>query len=290
MDRERGADGKCISVLGCNTFFANQNAGNIAWSNAGRSSFHGGTFSVRRPVTSGWGFDFNYTLSHSIDIASPAESASGTAGGVLQDTFNPNSFRGSSDFDIRHNITANAVVELPFGKGKRMLSNAPGWLNQIVGGWQASTLWRFRTGLPATISNGGIYSTNYLNSALAVLKPGATLPENGSGYNQNGNPSIFRSTTVITSFYGQYPGTTGTRAIIRTAGMSNFDLSPGKFFALPWEGHRVQLRAEAFNAFNNVNFTFPTTTTLSLSNRSTFGQFTGVMALRVIQFALRYEF
>ena len=209
---------------------------------------------------------------------------------MLQDTFNPNSFRGSSDFDIRHNITANAVVELPSGKGKRILSNAPGWLNQIVGGWQASTLWRFRTGLPTAISNGGIYPTNYLNSALAVLKPGATLPENGSGYNQNGNPSIFRSTTAITSFYGQYPGTTGTRAIIRTAGMSNFDLSLGKFFALPWEGHRVQLRAEAFNAFNNVNFTFPTTTTLSLSNPSTFGQFTGVMVPRVIQFALRYEF
>ncbi len=287
MDRER-VNGQCISVYGCNTFFANQNAGNIAWTNAGNSSFHGGQLTVRRPVTSGWGFDFNYTLSHSIDLTSTAESAAGAGTtGVLQDTFNPKSFRGSSDFDIRHNITANGVVELPFGKGKWLMGSAPAWLDQVVGGWQVSTLWRFRSGMPTTIANGGIYPTNYLTSAIAVLRPGATMPENGNGFNQNGNPAIFRSTTALSSFMGQYPGTAGTRAILRLAGMSNFDMSLGKFFKLPWEGHRVQLRAEAFNAFNNVNFT---NASLSLATPSTFGQFTDVMPARVMQFALRYEF
>jgi hypothetical protein len=57
MDRERQADGTCIAITGCNTFFANQNAGNIAWTNAGRSSFHGGQLTLRRAVSSGWGFD-----------------------------------------------------------------------------------------------------------------------------------------------------------------------------------------------------------------------------------------
>lgn len=288
MDRERQADGSCISALGCNTFFALQNAGNVAWANAGRSSFHAGQLVLRRPVTSGWGFDFNYTLSHSIDLASTAESAAGTGGGVIQDTFNPNSFRGSSDFDSRHNITANAVVELPFGKGKAIFGSAPSWVNQIVGGWQTTMLWRFRSGLPLNITSGGQYPTNYLSSALAIVRPGATLPENGAGYNQNGNPSLFRTTNAATtSFVQQYPGGTGTRGIIRGAAMSNFDLSLGKYFTLPFEGHRIQVRAEAFNAFNNVNFT---TASLSLANPSTFGQFTGVMAPRVMQFALRYEF
>lgn len=288
MDRERQADGSCISALGCNTFFALQNAGNIAWSNAGRSSFHAGQLVLRRPVTSGWGFDFNYTLSHSIDLASAAESAAGTSGGVIQDTFNPNSFRGSSDFDSRHNITANAVVELPFGKGKSMLNSSSSWVNQIVGGWQSTLLWRYRSGLPLNISSGGQYPTNYLSSALAIVRPGATLPENGVGFNQSGNPSLFRTTNAATaSFVQQYPGGTGTRGIIRGAAMTNFDLSLGKYFTLPVEGHRIQVRAEAFNAFNNVNFT---TASLSLANPSTFGQFTNVMAPRVMQFALRYEF
>jgi hypothetical protein len=288
MDRERQADGKCISVLGCNTFFALQNAGNIAWTNAGRSSYHGGQLVLRRPVSNGWGFDFNYTLSHSIDLASTAESAAGTGGGVIQDTFNVNAFRGSSDFDQRHNITANTVVELPFGKGKRLMSNANWFVNGVIGGWQTTMLWRYRSGLPVNISAGGLYPTNYLQSALVVLKPGSTLPENGVGFNQNGNPSLFRTTTAAAgAFMAQYPGGTGTRAIIRGAGMSNFDLSLGKFFAMPFEGHRIQVRAEAFNAFNNVNFT---TANLSAGSPSSFGQFTGVMAPRVMQFALRYEF
>ena len=85
--------------------------------------------------------------------------------------------------------------------------------------------------------------TNYLNSALGQLRPGASLPENTAGYNANGNPSIFRTTnTAAGAFMGQYPGTSGTRALIRGAGMSNFDLSLGKFFGLPWEGHRFALK------------------------------------------------
>ena len=288
MDRERQANGQCISVLGCNTFFALQNAGNIAWSNAGRSSFHGGQLVLRRPVSNGWGFDFNYTLSHSIDLASTAESGAGTAGGVIQDTFNVNAFRGSSDFDQRHNITANMVVELPFGKGKQFLNGSNKFVNQVLGGWQTTMLWRYRSGLPVNISYGGSYPTNYLTSALAILKPGVSMPANSPGYNQNGNPSLFRTTIASAdAFTQQYPGGTGTRAIMRGAGMSNFDISLGKFFTMPFEGHRIQVRAEAFNAFNNVNFT---TANLSAASPSSFGQFTGVMAPRVMQFALRYEF
>jgi hypothetical protein len=86
---------------------------------------------------------------------------------------------------------------------------------------------------------------------------------------------------------GQYPGTVGTRGIVRGAGLINFDLSLGKYFTLPFEGHRIQLRGEAFNAFNNVNFNTPN---LSLASPGTFGQFSAASPARVMQFALRYEF
>jgi len=32
-----------------------------------------------------------------------------------------------------------------------------------------------------------------------------------------------------------------------------FDFAAAKYFHLPWEGHRIQFRAEAFNAFKSVN-------------------------------------
>jgi hypothetical protein len=286
FDRVRQAGtGTCFSAYGCNTFFARQNAGMLAWVNASNPAFHGGELVLRRQVTSGWGFDFNYTFSKSMDIASGSESG-GTS--TIQDAFNPGASRSLSDFDIRHNITANTVVELPFGKGKAFAHDIPAWANQIIGGWQVSALTKFRSGLPLTISTGGIYPTNYLSSSLAILKPGATLPRTKVGFNEIGVPGVFPDTSVVNNFYGQYPGTVGARNLIRGPRQLNTDLSLGKRFGLPWEGHSVQVRAEAFNAFNAVNWENPSS--LTLANPTTFGQITAAAEARVMQFALRYEF
>src|SRR5205085_12308353 len=107
------------------------------------------------------------------------------------------------------------------------------------------------------------------------------------GIDSNGNPSLFAATDVVNSFADQYPGQTGTRAALRLAPLTNFDIAVGKSFRLPWEGHRIQFRAEAFNAFNNVNFYNPN---LSLASTTVFGEFQNATPPRVMQFALRYEF
>jgi hypothetical protein len=62
-----------------------------------------------------------------------------------------------------------------------------------------------------------------------------------------------------------------------------------KYFRLPKEGHRIEVRAEAFNAFNNVDFSF-STPVVSLATPTTFGELNTAAAARVMQFALRYEF
>lgn len=285
MDRLRQSNGSCISLYGCNTFFANQAAGLSAWTNAGKAGYNGLQLVWRRPVTNGWGFDFNYTWSHSLDNVSGAESD--TTGTGVQDAFNPDGYRGPSNFDIRHNVTANAVVELPFGRQKRFLKTAPGWVDAILGGWQVSLLATMRTGTPINISNAGLYPTNYLTAALGILRPGATMPSDHLFTDEKGIPSLFASTSVVNSFEGQDPGTVGTRGILRVPGSVNFDASVSKSFRMPWENHRLMLRGEAFNAFNHVNFTTPN---VSLATPSTFGELTKTLDARVMQFALRYEF
>ena len=277
----------CILVTGCNTTFALQNAGNRTWMNVGFANFHGGTVVLRRSLRNGFAFDFNYTMSHSIDNSSAPESGAGASGAVIQDSFDYGAWRGSSDFDIRHNITGNGLYELPFGKGKAFAANVPGWADQIIGGWQLSTIMRYRSGLPTTISNAGVYPTNYLNAAIAILAPGAANPTGGMTYNQNNNPAVYGNTSAIKSFVGQYPGLTGTRAITRLDNLVNFDLAVAKYFSLPWEGHKIQFRAEAFNAFNHADFF---DAQLRLDRPATFGEYQRATAPRVMQFALRYEF
>ena len=72
-----------------------------------RAQYHGLTSRLRRSFRNGFSFDFNYTWSHSIDLGSAAESGAGQQGAAIQNIYNINEFRGSSDFDIRHNISAN---------------------------------------------------------------------------------------------------------------------------------------------------------------------------------------
>jgi hypothetical protein len=253
--------------------------------NAGSASYHGLALSVRRAYSQGLSFDFNYSLSHSIDNASAAEGGAGQNGASIQNIFDPRGFRGSSDFDIRHLVNTNVVYEFPIGKGKPFLNAAPAWLDAIAGGWQVSSIMRFASGVPTVIKGGYVWNTNYWLGSLAV--PIAPF-ERKIGIDAAGNPSLFASTDAANSFTDAGPGQVGTRAILRLAPQKNFDFSVAKSFKMPWaEGHRLQFRAEAFNAFNNVNFIKPH---LRLTSPSTFGEFSDTTPPREMQFALRYEF
>jgi hypothetical protein len=66
----------------------------------------------------------------------------------------------------------------------------------------------------------------------------------------------------------------------------NIDASLVKRFRIS-EYHALVFRAEAYNAFNNVNFTNPAVT---LTNSNTFGKISGARAARIMQMALRYDF
>lgn len=287
MDRQRiPGTNRCYSVTGCNTFYPLQAAGLPTWTNAGYSDYNAGTITIRRALSKGFAFDFNYTLSHSIDNSSGAEAGAGTGGAILQDAFNVNAFRGPSDFDARHNITADALYELPVGHGKTFFTGANKLVDGIIGGWQISTIFRYHSGLPSTISAEGAYPTNYEYSALVNLIPGSTN-NFGKFIDNNGLPSLFANTSAAGNYFQQAGGSTGTRGIVRLPGFTNFDISVMKTFALPWEGHRLQFRGEAFNAFNHANFYNPV---LDINSAATFGEFQSAYPGRVIQLSLRYAF
>ncbi len=305
IDRIRQTNGTCLVKTGCNTFFPLQDSGLDVYTNNGWSSYHAMTIVLRRPVAGGWGYDLNYTLSHSIDNGSASEASdaitnaaagapantNGTSGsGLLQDAFNPNAFKGPSDFDARHAVTGDFVVELPFGKGKMFLDGSRGWVNEIVGGWFVSGLVTFHTGTPLTISDAGDYNVNYDISAFGILAPGAKIPSSGFQFDSNGIPSIFANPNAINSFVGAGPGQVGTRGILRGPHFFDTDLAINKSFRLPWEAQTISFRTEMYNAFNNVEWGNPN---LSLANPTTFGEITTYglgAAPRVMQMALRYQF
>ncbi len=287
MDRQRiSGTNKCYTVTGCNTFYPNQLAGLPTWTNAAYANYNALTISLRRALSNGIQFDFNYTWSHSIDNSSGAESGAGGSGAVLQDAFNVNAFRGSSDFDERHNITVDALYQLPFGKNRMFARNANKFVDAVIGGWQASTIVRYHSGLPSSVTASGVYPTNYEISSLVNLLPGATN-NFGKFIDDNGVPSLFASTGASGNYFQQAGGATGQRAIVRLPGVINVDVSLMKTFSLPWEGHKISLRGEAFNAFNHVNLYNPV---LDINNSGQFGEFQNALPARVMQLSMRYTF
>jgi len=180
-------------------------------------------------------------------------------------------------------VNSNVLFELPFGRGKAMLGNAGDLTEALVGGWQLSTIFRYRSGLPTSVAYGGLWPTNF---SFTTLADPIGAYDDGVTVNQNGNPAIFSSTTEAANWKPMLPGEVGTRGSVRLASYYNTDLSLTKYFSLPGN-HRLQFRAEAFNAFNNVNFT---KVSLDASSPNSFGVFTESAPARVMQFALRYEF
>ncbi|HWO30583.1 MAG TPA: carboxypeptidase regulatory-like domain-containing protein [Candidatus Acidoferrum sp.] len=144
------------------SFFHDQFASLYSWRNIGTSDYNAlqVTYNVR------WGANlqgqFNYTLSKSFDEASaaervgPYEGTGGTGndlngGGIVINSWDPLSLRGLSDFNAYHQINANLVYRLPFGKGQTLGSGAGPLLNAAIGGWHVSGIFRWTSGFPITI-------------------------------------------------------------------------------------------------------------------------------------------
>ncbi|MCB1021374.1 MAG: carboxypeptidase regulatory-like domain-containing protein [Acidobacteria bacterium] len=288
----------CIVATGCYTFFAKQFSSLPIWENLGSSNFHGMTISLRKRFTEGLSFDFNYTWSHSIDNSSAAEGNlstpfqqtgdfSDTAGNIVN-TFRRDQSRGDSDFDIRQQFNTNFLYELPFGRGKKLAGTAPGWVNQLIGGWQISGLMRYRTGLPVSIANGSRWSTNYYGSGRALIVGDVDTQPHAD--NADGVPGLFYDGRVAQqSMRFNRTGLIGPRNIYRLDDFFNTDLALGKRFFMPFEGHTLQFRWEVFNAFNNVNFT-GRGMQLRYDRPAVLGQYRNTSDPRIMQFALRYEF
>src|SRR6202008_1141929 len=113
------------------TALNNQATSMFAWSSVGKSNYNGLQISLRKQMSQGLQFDLNYTFSKSLDYTSNATrlgySSStnvGAPGSRLANAFSPQSRYAVSDFDTTHQINANWIAQLPFGKGRRLATNA----------------------------------------------------------------------------------------------------------------------------------------------------------------------
>jgi hypothetical protein len=281
------------TTLGANAFFNDQFHSLYAWRSVGNANYHALQATIRKRLSHGTQFDFNYTFSKSIDIASDAEriAAWGGLSGSIINSWDPNALRAVSDFDTTHQFNANWVVELPFGKGRHFFHDSGGAANALIGGWQLSGLARWTSGFPVTIFNGATWPTNWqLGGPATPIGPAVTRTTR----NSDGTVNLFsdsQGATGIGAFRHDFPGESGIRNTLRGDGYAGLDLSLSKTWKMPYaEGHAVQFRWEVFNVPNLTRFNVQSVTT-GIDSGPSFGNYTGLLTNpRVMQFALRYDF
>jgi hypothetical protein len=279
-----------VSLAPGQVFFQEQYIALPGWRNWGSSNYHSLQLTARKSVGD-LVFTANYTFSKAIDNGSVAENEnflSSIFSGQIPNAFAPKAHRARSNYDVRHNFNANWVYQLPFGEGRWLGGGVAGWANQIIGGWQVSGLWIWRSGFPLSPGNGPNWPTNW-NVAGPSTKTGpitSSLDKSAdNGPNLFSDPAAAQANLAYTR-----PGDVGSRNYLTSAAFFQVDLGVAKSFKLPWEGHRLQFRWETFNVFNNVNFDTDDVS-FNINRTATFGRFFSTAGTpRVMQFALRYEF
>jgi Carboxypeptidase regulatory-like domain len=271
------------------TFVDPQFAALYTWRSIGTAAYNGLQVNLQKHMNHGVQFDLNYTYSKSIDLSSDAGriGAELGLGGQVINPWSPKALRAVSDFDLTHQFNANWILELPFGQGKWIAKDAHGVLNGIIGGWELSGLARWTSGFPIGVSNGAQWPTNWELSGFATqIGPVST----GLHKKPDGTVSLFSDpNAALSNFQADLPGQVGNRNVLRGDGFAGLDLGLTKRWKIR-EAQSLQFRWDVFNALNLTRFDVQSLS-LSLTNTSTFGNYTGLLTNpRVMQFQLRYEF
>lgn len=209
--------------------------------------------------------------------------------GTLQDNNTTKGERSLSSQDVSQRLVISYVLDLPFGPGKRYLSDASGVKAKFVGGWGIDGITIFQKGFPLAFSNGlANYITTFGGGSRPNVVAGCNKGARPAGTSQLAewfNTACFTAPADFT--YGDESRTDPT---LRSSGVNNWDFALFKKTTFgPDERFGIGFRAEFFNTFNRMQWAPPNTTVGS----TTFGQVSSIAAgtnPRLIQFGLKFTF
>jgi hypothetical protein len=260
------------------------------------ADYNAGVASLQKRFRQNFSLVANYTFSHCIDTGEPS-------GILVSDTYRGNLSGevGNCSFDHRDQFTITPILRSP-----KFESRA---LRVIAGNWQLAPLFSYLSGDWETITTG-------VDTALLGISSGQRpnlvgnpkiAPVTGSFRVQYFNPAAFAAPTAGPGFTGNVinngagtfvVGPIGNlgRNILNGPSNKNFDVSLSRIFNINERNH-IEVRIEAFNLFNWVRLTDPTTA----MNSPNFGYSVAPAASlvagngspydpRTMQFALKYSF
>ena len=248
----------------------------------GWSNYDALQVTAKKQFSNGILFQVNYAWSKALDtLTSQGQGGGGSADRVgYQNAYDVKGNYGRAATDIRHMLNGNMLFYLPFGSGKRFLNHG-GALSGIAGGWQLSSIFQLRSGLPFSpylgTNNSGALSGTWRPNQL----PAGTICDPTGLVNKCIDGVAFAEPQVNTF------GNT-RRNILTGPNWRTVDLALLKNFSLSrlHEGANAQLKVQATDVFNHPNLGFPERDFQSTG----FGQTTYANTNRQMQLGLKISF
>jgi hypothetical protein len=271
------------------------------YNNNGASNYNALLLGIKHPMAHHFQVDAQFQWAKSMDNASQP---------YYEDPypFNPALSWGRSDYNIGKAFKIYGVWQ------PVIFTGGHAWLEKVVGGWSISGIFNLHTGFPWTpqLSTGS--NLYYANSGYTTLRPAAYLggaghdtsndafksgPDVGNGQNKNFPLANLQTGTAyftvpqFTAGAGvpQLPGV--ARNSWDGPGYKSLDGTLTKAFGLPkmpvlGEDARLEIRVDAFNFLNNLNFN-PSSVVNNIQSNN-FGQATSALGGRVVNLQARFSF
>jgi hypothetical protein len=169
---------------------------------------------------------------------------------ITEDPYNVTNRWARNPVDRRHYGVVGTVWEMPWGRGRRFLSGAPGIVDHVIGGWRLQTISYFAT--------GAYFSPQFSGSDPSGTNTSGGLPDRSADGNLDGNTRTwnrwFDATAFGTPPRGRF-GNAGANTLVGQ-GINVHHLSLAKRFRV---GERVGFTTTAAisDLFNHPHFQNP---------------------------------
>jgi hypothetical protein len=255
--------------------------GSFLMGNNGQSWYDAVTLEFRRRFSKGLLVQSNYTFGKALSNEYASSSVVFDQPATLRDFHKR---KGFSPFDITQGFKTNFIYELPFGRGKQFLGSSKGIVNGLLGDWTFNGNIRIQSGSPFSFGNVqlvgmtakelqkaiGVYrgQPNSDNSAFTkevfflpldirlntFRANNTTLTSAGVVYTQGAPTGRFIAPSGFNNCLQGFAGQCGyNNLVLKGPSFFRFDLSLAKKIKFT-ERMNLEMRAEALNAFNNINW------------------------------------
>jgi hypothetical protein len=209
------------------------------------------------------------------------------SGNYWQNLYNPNGDYAQCYWDAKHLISAYAVYQIPFGKGKQFGNDINSALNAVAGNWSINPIVSWHTGFPLSLygaDDSGTSSPENRPDCLGSVHYPKTVSSAGLLWF---SPSSFANAPSGTF------GTCPAQGPVIGPGYVDFDVSMQKNFPIG-ERMKFQFRTDFLNVFNHPNFAAPDTSCSAkpgqICTAGGMGLINATQDARQLQFALKFYF